>query len=421
MAENEAARKTCEPVVVSDSPDVCLTPPGVPVPYSIVSYFPSSTSTANTVLLTEDPTFTTVSSIPGVIGDEAGSLGGVCTGTNSGGGWVHVVEGSHTPNVRAEGQLIVFHDSKMEMNCSSPLGPGNTVGTCLWQSTMRDAWVDEEGNVEGETDPEDEPENEAELDEQLDAENPKSESEWSTEGSHEADYGRDAGMNEDYGRKVETEVGIERSHTTEGNLMQFGGEDANVQVGSAHATGKYGASFDGSTGEIYGGGEAGFETISAHGELGGEAANVHADVEALSAEVAGEVKGSFGPDGASLAAKAGADATLVSGSVGGEVTVTTQDVVDATVNKVLGWFDQERVELPKAIGDTGVVVSGEVEGSIGAKIEGEAKATATTREVRFGAGVAGALGPGAGVKGSVGLKLGEGLVDGAVDWFKSWF
>ena len=100
MAENEAARRTAEPVVVSNSPDVCLTG-GAPVPYSIVAYFPPSIQLAETVLFTEDPAFTIVSSIPGVIGDEAGDGGGVVSGVHAGGAYTHVVTGSQVYRVEA--------------------------------------------------------------------------------------------------------------------------------------------------------------------------------------------------------------------------------------------------------------------------------------------------------------------------------
>ena len=413
MAENEAARKTGEPVVVSDSPDVCLTPPGVPVPYSIVSYFPSSSSTANSVLFTEDPAFTVASSIPGVIGDEGGCLGGVTSGTFSGAGWVHVVNGAHTPTVYAENSLIVFHNSKMEMNCPSPQGPGNTIGTVLWTSTKRGPWAN----------PPDRAENEKELDKKLDAENPEGDKHWEVEHKSETKFEGSAegkaGLNAGPFKSTDgsTNVGIEHSSTVETNYAQYGGDNANVQVAHAEAGTHYGAGYSDGNYEATAGADASFKGVTGHAQYGGEGNNVQLNAEALSAQASAEGKATFGAEGAGVEAKAGAEAILAKVSVSGEKTITTQDVLDSSLNK---WFGT-KWKLPEAIGGTGVVVSGEAEADVGAKAEAKFEAVANKHEVKVGLGAGVAAGLGLGAKGSIGLKLGDGLVDGAVNWVKSWF
>lgn len=161
MAENEAARQTAEPIVISDSPDVCLTPMGssvVPVPYPIVARFNDTVGVTSTVLFTDDPVFTTASDIVGVFGDEAGTLLGVSSGSHAVGGYCHVIPMAHTPVVKTEGNLVVYHSSKMAMNCPAPHGPLNTIGTVIWQQTSSSASADEEGEVEGETNPDAAPE-----------------------------------------------------------------------------------------------------------------------------------------------------------------------------------------------------------------------------------------------------------------------
>src|SRR5689334_2667423 len=99
-ADKEQARKIGEAWMVCTYPDVCKSP-ATPVPYMIVANFANSKEVATTVNATSDPTFTKVSYIDGVIGDEGGVGGGVVSGTHAGGGAAWALDWA--PKVRAEG------------------------------------------------------------------------------------------------------------------------------------------------------------------------------------------------------------------------------------------------------------------------------------------------------------------------------
>src|SRR5205807_4017507 len=83
--KGEGARQTGMAMVVGVLPDVCLTPMGatpVPVPYPIVGWFSNCAIVAQTVRMCGQPTFTTASNVTNVVGDEAGTAGGVKSGVN---------------------------------------------------------------------------------------------------------------------------------------------------------------------------------------------------------------------------------------------------------------------------------------------------------------------------------------------------
>lgn len=127
--DKEQARKIGEALMVCKYPDVCKSP-AVPVPYMIVSNFIASQSVATTVNATKDPTFTKLSYIQGVIGDEGGVGGGVCSGTHAGGGacWAS----DWAPKVKAEGQNVVRNGDPTYMNGQSSKTNNNTEGTVVY-------------------------------------------------------------------------------------------------------------------------------------------------------------------------------------------------------------------------------------------------------------------------------------------------
>jgi hypothetical protein len=107
-------------------PDVCLTPappgPLVPLPYPNIGQLSEAIDTANSVLVNGKPVVTKQSNIPTTSGDEAGSSGGVTSGTTK--GKVEFV--SFSASVLAEdGKNVVrLGDTTRQNN-------GNAVGTVL--------------------------------------------------------------------------------------------------------------------------------------------------------------------------------------------------------------------------------------------------------------------------------------------------
>jgi hypothetical protein len=85
MATNLIARQDGAWLVVSIAPDVCLTPMGgipVPVPDQVVASLQSAQSTTTTVNVNSNPVVVFSSSfVPSTQGDEAGTAGGVKSGT----------------------------------------------------------------------------------------------------------------------------------------------------------------------------------------------------------------------------------------------------------------------------------------------------------------------------------------------------
>ncbi len=79
---------------------------------------------------TSDNTFTKASYIQGVIGDEGGVGGGVCSGTHAGGGacWAS----DWAPKVYAEGKNVVRNGDPAHMNGQSSKTNNNTEGTVVY-------------------------------------------------------------------------------------------------------------------------------------------------------------------------------------------------------------------------------------------------------------------------------------------------
>ncbi len=127
--DKEHARQINEALMVCKYPDVCMSPTA-PVPYMIVSNFINSKSLATSVNATSDHTFTKDSYIQGVIGDEGGVGGGVCSGTHAGGGacWAS----DWAPKVYAEGKNVVRNGDPAHMNGQSSKTNNNTEGTVVY-------------------------------------------------------------------------------------------------------------------------------------------------------------------------------------------------------------------------------------------------------------------------------------------------
>lgn len=126
MTNPEGARKDGVPIVVSILPDVCKTPIGhitVPIPYMIVASFEDSDSVSKNVRFGGKPVFLLDQSIiTKTTGAEAGTAGGVKSGTNN--GKVEPIEGCKT--FRVNGKQVVRHGDKCKMN------NGNTIGKVVY-------------------------------------------------------------------------------------------------------------------------------------------------------------------------------------------------------------------------------------------------------------------------------------------------
>ena len=102
----EGSRDTGEEIVVSIHPDVCLTPVGnamVPVPYTLRARQEDDANTEPTVRMTGLRTHNMGSLITTCHGDEAGTGGGVKSGTHNG-----ICEPmEHSANVRIKGRNAI--------------------------------------------------------------------------------------------------------------------------------------------------------------------------------------------------------------------------------------------------------------------------------------------------------------------------
>ena len=127
MGKSAARHSGKNATITCLAPDVCLTPMGssvVPIPYMITSKLDWSKKTVPNVKLTKLEAFNMNSRTNKVVGDEAGSKGGVVSGVNK--GWCRPKSNKST--VYVDGVQIIQHDSIYEMNCNGPDGPSNTVG-----------------------------------------------------------------------------------------------------------------------------------------------------------------------------------------------------------------------------------------------------------------------------------------------------
>ena len=125
------ANATSEAIVVSQTPDVCLTKRGssvVPVPYSILAKFDSAENTSPNVNFQSNAAFHCASYLPSVTGNEAGNKGGVKSGVNVG----IVNPSAKSSSVRINGQWVIRNAHQMEMNCPSVGASGNTIGKVIY-------------------------------------------------------------------------------------------------------------------------------------------------------------------------------------------------------------------------------------------------------------------------------------------------
>ena len=110
--------------VVSIAPDVCLTPVGntmVPIPYNIYDLHGHDDNYTPSVRLRGFAAMVLRSCTTHVHGDEAGTGGGVKSGTH--GGICEPI--GHEPTVRSEGSPVIRHDDLCWMNNK------NTIGKCV--------------------------------------------------------------------------------------------------------------------------------------------------------------------------------------------------------------------------------------------------------------------------------------------------
>ncbi len=116
MANPLVARKNSSFIAVSKVPDVCKTPCGpymVPIPYPVMADLGKSVDVSPNVRANGNPLFLLDDSeVPNVTGDEAGTGGGVKSGTNRGA--MRAIESSDS--VRANGKYSVRHGDECEMN-----------------------------------------------------------------------------------------------------------------------------------------------------------------------------------------------------------------------------------------------------------------------------------------------------------------
>ena len=140
---DEAARITGEAYVASSAFDVCKSPT-TPVPYTIMASLANSIRTESTVRFTGNQAFHEMSRIAVVSGDEAGVGGGVKSQRNLGfckpTEWVEYI--------RVNGNRVVMHDVKFQMNCMAPDSPvGNTEGKLFYVVCTSAASVTPSGSI----------------------------------------------------------------------------------------------------------------------------------------------------------------------------------------------------------------------------------------------------------------------------------
>jgi hypothetical protein len=119
---SEGARKGCTFIVMCTMPDVCLTPAGpsmVPIPYQIVAYMDKSVMVSSNVKFGDDAAVLREQSmIMQVVGNEAGTGGGVKSGHN-----VWNVEFDTASNtVLVNGKNVVRHNDTCWMNGKNTRG-----------------------------------------------------------------------------------------------------------------------------------------------------------------------------------------------------------------------------------------------------------------------------------------------------------
>lgn len=117
----EGSRDTGEGIIISLTPDVCLTPVGsstVPVPYSVFAYQGNDANTTATVRMTGKRAHNMGSVITQTQGDGPGTSGGVVSGTT--GAACHPK--GHSASVRIQGKPAIRHSDEWYMNNKNTIG-----------------------------------------------------------------------------------------------------------------------------------------------------------------------------------------------------------------------------------------------------------------------------------------------------------
>lgn len=99
--------------VCTGAPDVCKTPPlATPVPYTNTADPSGAVDPADLVLIENKPTLNAASSIPSSVGDQAGAMGGVVSGTVG----ARTTFKSYSAKVYAQGKRVVRLGSTTAQN-----------------------------------------------------------------------------------------------------------------------------------------------------------------------------------------------------------------------------------------------------------------------------------------------------------------
>lgn len=117
----EGSRDIGDGIIISLTPDVCLTPVGsstVPIPYSVFAYQSDDANTAATVRMTGKRAHNMASVVTATKGDAPGSSGGVVSGTV--GAACHPK--GHSATVNIQGKPAVRHGDEWWMNNKNTVG-----------------------------------------------------------------------------------------------------------------------------------------------------------------------------------------------------------------------------------------------------------------------------------------------------------
>ncbi len=137
--------KGSDGITIATAPDVCLTPPGIPVPYPNIAYSADLANGSTTVFADGGNSIATAPSIfSKSIGDEPGTMGGVVSGT-------FMMEASwitFSADVKIEGQNAcrltdkMLHNHGNTFNCGGeqqpPVGGGNLDCQKMWDEIMKE-------------------------------------------------------------------------------------------------------------------------------------------------------------------------------------------------------------------------------------------------------------------------------------------
>ncbi len=415
MAVNEGVRKTGEAIVVSESPDVCLTPMGpkmVPVPYDILGRFSDAQLTTSTVAFRGCQAFTTISYIQGVTGNEAGSGGGIKTGVFSGGGVCSPVQGTESQFVKAEKNLVLYHTSLMQMN-GPAWGAGNTVGRVMYLSSSSTVSADENGKVNGDTNPKQKAETEAEKKKEDGYEAEAKRETKIDQGDRAKTYKTGPKKPGDGAPKVERTTEVKFKKTFDESAFQT--DDGSVKLGNVTGERYFGAGYDHAEGAYKAGIGAGgsFTTLkaTAQGSAANGLLNGNVQAELLSAKAEAGIEATLGKGTAAIEGKLGAEVVVAEASAQGSVKITGKTLWDNLVGPVIKAIPRnvpnpllQYAEAP-ASWDKGIEIG--AEGTIGvgaaASVSGKAGYDKNAPPGKRRAGISGGaklgLGPKVGLKG----------------------